>query len=118
MKTVAGLLSPLSGEVLFEGQSLGAMPAYKVSRMGISYISESLNLFTDMLDRPDFVDELLDRVLYEWNLPIIDQQIALGVDGFYTSTALERFREYIEDNGRKIELTTTDAPTGKKEGSE
>jgi len=42
-----------------------------------------VNLFTDMLDRPDFVDELLDRVLYEWNLPIIDQQIALGVDGFY-----------------------------------
>jgi uroporphyrinogen decarboxylase len=42
-----------------------------------------VNLFTDMLDRPDFVDELLDRVLYEWNLPIIDQQVALGVDGFY-----------------------------------
>jgi uroporphyrinogen decarboxylase len=36
-----------------------------------------------MLDRPEFVDELLDRILYEWNLPIIDQQIALGIDGFY-----------------------------------
>jgi uroporphyrinogen decarboxylase len=25
----------------------------------------------------------LDRILYEWNLPIIEQQLALGVDGFY-----------------------------------
>lgn len=37
----------------------------------------------DMALRPEFVEELLDRILYEWNLPIIDQQIALGVDGFY-----------------------------------
>jgi uroporphyrinogen decarboxylase len=40
-------------------------------------------LMMDMITRPDFVEELLDRILYEWNLPIIDQQIALGVDGFY-----------------------------------
>ena len=42
-----------------------------------------VNMFTDMLDRPEFVEDLLDRIVYEWNLPIIDQQIALGVDGFY-----------------------------------
>jgi uroporphyrinogen decarboxylase len=40
-------------------------------------------LLMDMAIRPDFVDELLDRILYEWNLPIIEQQLALGVDGFY-----------------------------------
>lgn len=40
-------------------------------------------LFVDMVDRPEFVDELLDRILYEWNLPIIEQQLAIGVDGFY-----------------------------------
>jgi uroporphyrinogen decarboxylase len=40
-------------------------------------------LLADMALRPEFVDELLDRILYEWNLPIIDQQMALGVDGFY-----------------------------------
>jgi len=37
----------------------------------------------DMAVRPEFVEELLDRILYEWNLPIIDQQLDLGVDGFY-----------------------------------
>ncbi len=40
-------------------------------------------ILVDMLERPAFVEALLDRILYEWNLPIIDQQLALGVDGFY-----------------------------------
>lgn len=40
-------------------------------------------LLLDMAVRPEFVEELLDRIVYEWNLPIIDQQLALGVDGFY-----------------------------------
>jgi len=40
-------------------------------------------LLMDMVERPEFVEELLDRILYEWNLPIIEQQLALGVDGFY-----------------------------------
>ncbi len=40
-------------------------------------------ILVDMLERPEFVEGLLDRILYEWNLPIIDQQLAIGVDGFY-----------------------------------
>jgi uroporphyrinogen decarboxylase len=40
-------------------------------------------LLIDMAERPEFVEELLERILYEWNLPIIEQQLALGVDGFY-----------------------------------
>jgi uroporphyrinogen decarboxylase len=40
-------------------------------------------LLLDIGLRPDFVEELLDRILYEWNLPIIDQQMDLGADGFY-----------------------------------
>jgi uroporphyrinogen decarboxylase len=40
-------------------------------------------LLTDMAMQPEIVEELLDRILHKWNLPIIDQQLALGVDGFY-----------------------------------
>jgi len=40
-------------------------------------------LLVDTALRPAWVEELLDRVLNEWNLPIIDQQMALGADGFY-----------------------------------
>jgi uroporphyrinogen decarboxylase len=53
-----------------------------------------VELMIDMVERPEFVHELLDRILLEWNLPIIDQQIDIGVDGFYfaddwgTSTGL------------------------------
>lgn len=40
-------------------------------------------LLVDMAVQPEFVEDLLDRILHEWNLPIIEQQLALGVDGFY-----------------------------------
>jgi branched-chain amino acid transport system ATP-binding protein len=55
LRTVAGLLTPQNGEVLFKGESIGHLPAYKVSRMGISYVSEALNLFTNMSVRENLL---------------------------------------------------------------
>jgi len=55
LRTVAGLLTPSSGQILFRGQSIGGLPAYKISRLGISYVSESLNLFTDMSVRENLL---------------------------------------------------------------
>jgi branched-chain amino acid transport system ATP-binding protein len=55
LRTIAGLLVPKSGEVLFKGQSIGHMKAHEVSRLGISYISEGLNLFTDMSVRENLL---------------------------------------------------------------
>jgi branched-chain amino acid transport system ATP-binding protein len=48
LRTVAGLIKPSKGEVVFQDHSLGHVPAYEISRMGVSYVSEDLNLFTDM----------------------------------------------------------------------
>ncbi len=48
LRTIAGLIPPKGGEILFKGQSIGHTPAYAISRMGISYVSEELNLFTNM----------------------------------------------------------------------
>ncbi len=48
LRTISGLLPPKGGEVLFKGQLLNKRKAHEVSRMGISYVSEQLNLFTDM----------------------------------------------------------------------
>lgn len=48
LRTIAGLLTPKSGEVLFKGKPINKLKAHEVSRMGISYVSEQLNLFTDM----------------------------------------------------------------------
>lgn len=55
LRTIAGLLAPKSGEVLFNGRSIGGVPAYRISRMGISYVSEALNLFTDMSVRENLL---------------------------------------------------------------
>jgi branched-chain amino acid transport system ATP-binding protein len=55
LRSIAGLLAPQGGEITFRGQSIGGMPAYKISRMGISYVSEDLNLFTDMSVRENLL---------------------------------------------------------------
>ena len=55
LRTIAGLLQPKSGEILFQGQSITQRPAHAVTRMGISYISEDLNLFTGMSVRENLL---------------------------------------------------------------
>ena len=48
LRTIAGLLATKGGKILFKGKSISNRKAHEVSRMGISYVSEQLNLFTDM----------------------------------------------------------------------
>ncbi len=55
LRTLAGLLKPMGGEILFQGQPIGGQPAYQISRLGISYVSEGLNLFTDMSVRENLL---------------------------------------------------------------
>jgi branched-chain amino acid transport system ATP-binding protein len=55
LRTIAGLIAPGRGEVLFKDEPIGGTAAHKVSRMGISFISESLNLFTAMSVRENLL---------------------------------------------------------------
>jgi len=48
LRAVAGLVAPTRGEVLFRGRSVRGLPAHQVSRLGISFVSETLNLFPAM----------------------------------------------------------------------
>ncbi len=49
LRSIAGLVHPTSGEIVVDGRPIEGMPANEVAaKEGISYISESLNLFTDM----------------------------------------------------------------------
>jgi branched-chain amino acid transport system ATP-binding protein len=48
LRTAAGLLKPLGGEVIFDGKAIGGLRAHEISRMGMSYVSEGLNLFCNM----------------------------------------------------------------------
>lgn len=55
LRAIAGLITPKSGEILFKGQSINKLKAHQVSRNGISYVSEQLNLFTDMSVRENLL---------------------------------------------------------------
>lgn len=48
LKAIAGLLAPKKGQILFRDQDIAGRPANEISALGISFISESLNLFTNM----------------------------------------------------------------------
>ncbi len=48
LKTIAGLLPPTQGEILFHGRPIRGMPAHRISRLGIGLVSETLNLFHGM----------------------------------------------------------------------
>ena len=48
LRTTAGLLRPSAGQVTFHGKSISGMRPHEISRLGLAYVSESLNLFTNM----------------------------------------------------------------------
>lgn len=49
LRSIAGLVRPTSGDIRVEGRQIAGLPANEVAaNQGVSYISESLNLFTDM----------------------------------------------------------------------
>ena len=48
LKTIAGLIQPKGGEILFGGESIGGMEGHKLCWKGIALISEELNLFPNM----------------------------------------------------------------------
>ena len=48
LKTIAGLINPTSGQVLFKGEPIDGIGGHKVTRRGIAFTSEEMNLFTNM----------------------------------------------------------------------
>ena len=86
LKTIAGLVSPMSGEILFDGENIAGLPGNQVARRGISLVSEAMNLFVNMTvqenlfmgaytikdkrlqkDRLDFVYDLFPRLVERRN---------------------------------------------------
>jgi len=48
LRTIAGHVKPIHGTVRFRGESIGGASAHVVSRSGLGYVSETLNLFPAM----------------------------------------------------------------------
>jgi len=51
LKTIAGLLTPKKGDILFQGKPIGGLLANRVCETGVGFISEEANLFTAMTVR-------------------------------------------------------------------
>jgi ABC-type branched-subunit amino acid transport system ATPase component len=51
MRTISGILKPKAGEITFQGEQLGGVSTDRINQMGITYITEELNLFTGMTVR-------------------------------------------------------------------
>jgi branched-chain amino acid transport system ATP-binding protein len=55
LRTTAGLLRPKRGQVLFDGKPINGLKPYQISRLNLAYVSESLNLFTNMSVRENLI---------------------------------------------------------------
>ncbi len=55
LRSIAGLLKPKGGEILFRGKAITGDPAYTISRLGLSLITEELNLFEAMTVRENLL---------------------------------------------------------------
>ena len=48
LKTISGLLRPLSGEIIFLGKRIDTLPPYAITAAGISHIPEGRKIFTKL----------------------------------------------------------------------
>jgi len=48
MKTIAGLLKPRQGRVVFEGEEISGLPPHRITARGLSYVPQSDNIFPSL----------------------------------------------------------------------
>ncbi len=48
MKTIAGLIPPMGGTIIFNGEDITGLSAYQITQRGIAFVSEEMNLFVNM----------------------------------------------------------------------
>ena len=48
LKTLAGLVTPASGRIAFDGRDIAGLPAHEIARLGIGYVPQGRGLFAGM----------------------------------------------------------------------
>ncbi len=48
LRTIAGQLKPMDGQIYFQDRDLSGLRTHEITRLGISFVSEKLNLFVNM----------------------------------------------------------------------
>lgn len=81
-KTLIGLIRPSAGTIRFDGAQIGGLPAHRVSNMGMAYVPQGREIFTDftvlenlrmgVIGKPGLGMDHLDRI-YGW-FPILKER--------------------------------------------
>lgn len=48
LRTISGLNHPSAGEIIFDGERIERLPAYKILKMGIAHVPEGRRIFKDL----------------------------------------------------------------------
>jgi len=76
LRTIAGYIKPLAGGIAFRGKAIGGAQAHAVSRSGVGYVSESLNLFPAMTVRENLqvgANSVRDKVVVASTMELVFQ---------------------------------------------
>jgi len=67
LKSMAGLLTPTSGTVVYNGIELGQKPPYEIARMGLKYIDQDKHVFLDLTVRENLQLSSYATNDYDWD---------------------------------------------------
>ncbi len=91
---ITGMIRPSSGKIIFEDEDITKFPMYKRARMGIGYLAQEPSIFGKLnvednlkivletiIQDKDEQNELIDRLLNEFNISHIRYNIGAGLSG-------------------------------------
>ena len=91
---ITGMIRPSSGRIIFEDEDITKFPMYKRARMGIGYLAQEPSIFGKLnvednlkivletiIQDKDEQNELIDRLLKEFNISHIRYNMGAGLSG-------------------------------------
>ena len=91
---ITGMIRPSSGKIIFEDKDITKFPMYKRARMGIGYLAQEPSIFGKLnvednlkivletiIQDKDEQNELIDRLLNEFNISHIRYNMGAGLSG-------------------------------------
>jgi branched-chain amino acid transport system ATP-binding protein len=55
LKSIIGLVSPRSGEIVFKGRNVAGLPPYTIAKMGVGYVPEDRRIFPTLSVRENLI---------------------------------------------------------------
>ena len=91
---ITGMIRPSSGKIIFDDEDITKFPMYKRARMGIGYLAQEPSIFGKLnvednlkivletiIQDKDEQNELIDRLLNEFNISHIRYNMGAGLSG-------------------------------------